>query len=392
MLQQRAVEKGHSSTMDGKFLLIGVVGIFGAIFLLSGTSFNLGNFNLPVLEQSLKPMAPNGGKPKGDPADPNSFLAGSNGNYTATGPIASTEHRTAAFVGKVLDRHNPNGSKQPPAEGEVLAARDRCSFSRPASGSRVAYIRASGHSMSTGVYATTSEDVTDAARKIIDTYKSIGDRYLQLRPGRYELDGFDVAVSDTDYPVHLVLEAETPTVWNVHMAPGARVTGVSILRGGTTSAIAGLPEDTRVEVIHTPVLDECRKSNSAFQARDNAELRRQADEAFDAGDYALYERLKARPKHLAYNNWFRSQFGVYHNDIKIGYRKAKVALVGPMPTGKESLVPFTPLESKAVRIFTTKRVHLMEESAFKEMFRDEAFAMADSVAGGSLSNINRGGN
>ena len=256
----------------------------------------------------------------------------------------------------------------------------------------MAFVQARGNRLATSVFVTQPEDVTKAARKVIETYKNVGDTYLKVLPGRYELDGFDIAISDTDFPLHLVLQSSTATLWNIHLMPGARVTGVSILGSGATSAVAGLPPETRIEVIDSETLKDCRQSHQAFRATRDARLEAEARKAFDEGNYALYERLKRRPKSDAYRRWFRSQFGHHQDDIRIGYRRGEVALIGPLPTSKETLVPYQPLSEKVVRVFTEKDVHAMEEAAFRDMFKREAFATADRVAGGSVRNLPRGGN
>ncbi|MBK6469073.1 MAG: hypothetical protein IPF96_21435 [Rhodobacter sp.] len=78
------------------------------------------------------------------------------------------------------------------------------------------------------------QDLAAAVRQLASVYRKSGRKQVQGL-GDLRFTAFDVAVTETEKPVYLVLQASggTRMLWNIHLAPGAQVERVVLLGGRT---------------------------------------------------------------------------------------------------------------------------------------------------------------
>lgn len=374
--------------MDGRVLLLAFAGLVGAVFFLGGRSFELPE--LPIAAGQMVPMGGLSSQGPIDRSDPNSYVTERAGSMKVNGPVAATEHLTAAFIGKVLDGHRSRGASGSPVALIPFEPHGQCRFTRPAAGSRVVNLVARGNDLDTHTYFYTDEDVRKRTESFLKTYRAKGTARVAVSPGSFEMDGLDIAVSETAFPVHLVLHANAKTLWHVHLRPGARVSGVSVL-GGDAVAIAGLPSGTPVEVLLQSQLAGCKISpvtqplvNPVFLSSVEMGVISKAEAEAKIARWRGFER--------DYDRWFKGQFGIPASTTRIGYQDGNVVLVGPLPADETELVPYTPLLDKTVLVATTGHVMTGSASDFRDLLRGKVTDLAAEISGGDLDAVRVGGN
>lgn len=370
--------------MDGKVLLLGFAGLIGAVFYLKGETFELpsgggGGGGLGLQANMIGSKSPLDGK---DRSDPNSYIKKQLGLDRAIGPVAATEHLQAAFIGKVLTEGHGNMPALQPASVALAEPHPACKFTPPAEGSRVVYITASDNKIDSPVFAYSDAEVRKQTERLLKQYRATGKTYFKVYSGSKQVKAFDVAVSDTNYPVHLVLETSRSILWNLHLKPGARVTGVSIL-GGRTVGVAGLDPSVPIEI-----LDVERKKDCAISVQNRSLVNPVFLSSVESGVISqeeAEETLKDWEKvMIRYDRWFRSQFGLSPSQVVIGYNRGNVALVGPMPENAEELVPYQPLEAKHLVLASLDNVMIGSHKDYKTLMRNQIIELANEVTGGEL--------
>ncbi|MEL6521104.1 MAG: hypothetical protein AAFQ66_09070 [Pseudomonadota bacterium] len=373
--------------MDGRVLLLVFAGLVGGIVLLGGRTFDLPDVGIPLGQSGL--VASTGGAVQGDRSDPNTFVVDKSGVPQARGPIAATEHLTAAFVGKVLDGHRRSGATAPPIALIPVEPQQFCRFSPPEQGSRVVNLVAMGRGLDTKTYIYSDAQLQERTENFLKDLQSDGRAEVPVYPNSFELEGVDIAVSETEYPVHLVLHSGAKTLWNVHLRPGARVTGVSMI-GGRVAAISGLPSGTPVQALLKEQLVDCKISpvtrplvNPVFlsSVKIGVISKEEAEETI-----SNWQEMERR-----YNVWFKGQFGIPATTTRVGYENGPVFLVGPLPTDETELVPFRDLQEKTLLYVSGETITRGTAADFRDEFRGKVRALAMRVSGGNLQGVALGG-
>jgi hypothetical protein len=198
-------------------------------------------------------------------------------------------------------------------------------------------------------------------------------------------------VTETARPVHLVIQASRPRqLFNIHMAPGARLSGVSII-GSQASAIANLPEGVPVEAVTRAQLAACGLDPALgpLVAEGGPQQAEQGStDLAAASDNAAVERAARRAEvRRAYADWFTAEFGRAPTHGLAGWDLGRVSVIGPVPATPEGRATFRPVSGADVRIQHLGHLYIAGVHDFPQVYRDEIRALATQLAGGDLTAI-----
>lgn len=355
--------------MDGRLLLVGCVAIIGGAWLLGVKEIRIGPSGGPSERVAASALVTDlrhneiaqGLRREGyDLSDPASYVRQRDGLWVVGGPVADTEHGRPVFIESVMaGYHRPVVSEVP---GKITHASvpDGCRFAAPARGSRVANVFSNASLHHASFYAFDEADLDPLALRYLEKQSEEGAmqapglmsiaakiaeqaNQVQAMPSRTKSGEFqykvtEVVITETETPVHLVLQGGAGRVlWNLHLAEGAEISGVSLL-GGRLPAVANLPRGVRVEILDEAGLAACGvtrvrrplESDPVFAAVDEGAL---TPERARAG---LADMLRQSE---AWNAWFEDQFGVRSDQTRIGHDEAAImAVVGPLPASPEARV------------------------------------------------------
>jgi hypothetical protein len=231
-------------------------------------------------------------------------------------------------------------------------------------------------------------DLASAVQGLVDAYRSSGSTEVSA-PSGLAYAAYDVAVTETKAPVYLVLEARTGNlVWNLHLAPGARIERV-ILLGGAHVGVANLDPVVPVEVLPGPAMAACgirpayplNPGHLFFQSMANGAMSRdEATAKLGAIDDAV----------AAYDIWFRDSFGVLAEATRAGFDEGSVSVVGSVPTGDAGRAVYAPIEGARIRMTQDQYFDIKGQVAEGADFAGRVKAIATSFAFGDLKTLRQG--
>lgn len=367
--------------MDGKVLLVVVAGLLGAVYFLSGKSLEIPE-SVGVASGGVVSLTGNN-KVQGDKSDPNSFVKTRFTLGTVLGAVAATEHLTAAFNGKVIADPSDRDDLIP---GKLtgVKAEASCRIAKPKSGSRVVNIRSITSDATASVYLFSDEHVQAKTKQVLKTYRKIGRPKLYY-PRDVKMKLSHVAVSDTDYPVHLVLQSRDTVLWAIHKKSEAKITGITIV-GSDQTGISGAPKDIKVSFVPASVLARCNISQQ-IQPVVNPVMLSSIENGLISQEEADETLGRIKDAQDRFNTWFKGRFGVSSNETIIGYQKAWLALAGPLPTTEEELVPYTPISGADVLLMSDRYRYTGDRKGFREMFKARVMELANEISGGDLADV-----
>ncbi|WP_068114611.1 hypothetical protein [Tropicimonas marinistellae] len=265
--------------MNGKILLFVCGTALCGAYFLSGGAGGVGQLGFGREEARARPAesgylhgenAPNPVPGERSEAD---LTQGGIGREGAPAQLAATERRGKVPISDVIaNYHRPLMSEVP---GQIRTAEpaEDCRFRAPMSGSRVVGVSSNETAFKAPFYAfkeaeldlllarqtAAPERVAETSTGTVGVNRGFPTAVLETAsvaaPFRYSV--MDVVVTDTVVPVHLVLQADHGRVlWNVHLARGAKVSGVSLL-GGHLPAVANLPPRVPVQAMDNDAIAAC---------------------------------------------------------------------------------------------------------------------------------------
>ncbi|SNS46529.1 hypothetical protein [Tropicimonas sediminicola] len=380
--------------MDGRLLLVGCVGILGGAWLLGSEEITLGPSGGPstrveasshVVDLRHNEIRQTLLREGYDLDDPASYVRQRDGSRVVGGPVAATEHGRPVFIESVMaGYHRPVVSEAP---GKVTEARviEECRFTAPAAGARVANVFSNASLHGASFYAFDMPELDPLALRYLETQSEQGETppsgmlsiaakiaekatEMQSLPSLTKSGGFqykvtEVVVTETEMPVHLVLQAGAGRVlWNLHLAEGAEVSGVSLL-GGHLPAVANVPKRVPVEVLDDAGLAACGVTRVRLPLASDPIFA-----AVDEGALTL-DRARAgledmRQQAEAWNGWFEGQFGLRSDQSRIGFEEAAImAVVGPLPETPEARVVHHTLRRASVAMAPAEEVFAKDPGA-----------------------------
>lgn len=348
---------------------------FGGLLSLSGT---------------VNMMDAGSGGGGGNSEDPMSHLRDTNDGWKASAKIAALPQGRAAFVKDVIDgRRAPNGGTTAPDLVDVLQPMEGCSFAAPGAGTLVGHVSTFGDSEIRLDLATYGDqDLAAAVRQLASVYRKSGRKQVQGL-GDLRFTALDVAVTETEKPVYLVLQASggTRLLWNIHLAPGAQVERV-VLLGGEQAGVTNLDPAVPVDVLRNGNLGACGVPLPVYPLNAGHMLFQSLEAGILDADEADQTLGKIKAANAAWDGWFRTTFGVSANETMAGnWRNGSIAVVGPVPAAPEGRAVFAAIKGSTARITTDTYVEYPALAAEGADFASRVVAIATAFAWGNLDNI-----
>lgn len=316
------------------------------------------------------------------------FLLDGPDGMEVSGPIAAMAGNRPVFIQDVIDTYTTRVGSAAPAELMTIRPISGCRLTPPLAGTTVGYVTAGRTSLRLPILTYNDSDLAAAVQVFVNLYRKTG--RAEVRPSAdlaYEV--YDVAVTETKAPVYLVLESHAINrIWNLHLAPGARIERV-ILLGGTQSGVANLDPVVPVEVLPDAALEACgikpahalNPGHRFFQVLKDgpASYKAEAEVKFAAMQDSI----------AAYNTWFRDSFGVLADASRAGFG-GTISVVGPQPGEAEPKAAYASIQGARIRMTQDIYVEIQGQVAANVDFAARVRAIATSFAFGDLANLRQG--
>lgn len=304
----------------------------------------------------------------------------------ALGPVAALAGNRPVFIPEVITGYGTRVGSDIPAEITTIRPISGCRLTPPLAGTAVGHVTAGETGLLLSFLTYNDSDLAAAVQGFVDRYRESG----PTAPGdgsELAYEAYDVAVTETGAPVYLVLEnARGNRIWNIHLAPGARVERV-ILLGGAHAGVANLDPVVQVEVLPGEALAACgivpayppNPGNRVFAALKTGSASDKA--AAEAKLAAIQDRVGA------YNTWFRDSFGVPADETRAGFAGGTVSVVGPQPGAAGPKAVYAGIQGARIRLTQDSYFEIRGQVAAGEDFAGRVKAIATSFAFGDLKSL-----
>lgn len=329
-----------------------------------------------------------GGKKK-DPNDASARLEDDSDGWKADDDVTTLAGMHLAFVDQVIDGYSRRVTDAVPGAVEVLTEQADCAFTPPSEGAHIG-LATVAETTRIGLATYNDTHIASAVRHLAATYR------LEGKIKRASLDNLsfevgDIAVTETQKPVYLVLDASYKrVVYNIHLAPGAELDRV-ILIGGIEAGVANVPADVPVEVITGEAAAACgyqpyyplNPGHLFFQSMASGVMKQEeVDQRF--------AEFKAAEQ--AWENAFRAAFGVSPDGLSTGsVGGVSLATVGPLPAAPEGRAIWKSVTDAPLRVTVDQYVERPGAGDGRD-FDAVVKAVAKSFAWGNLENMSNGVN
>jgi hypothetical protein len=319
------------------------------------------------------------------PAD---FLADAPDGLRAQGPLAALPGNRPVFIADVLAGHSTRVGSDIPAEITTIRPIMGCLVTPPLDGTVVGYATAGQSDLALALSTYNDTHLAEAVQRLVDLYRETGVTEA-ARPSALAYHAYDVAVTETSAPVYLVLENRGGNrIWNIHLAPGARIERV-VLLGGDQAGVANLDPVVPVEVLLTAGLSGCgiqpahplNAGHALFQAAQSGAL---APDEAQAQLTALADAVDA------YARWLRDSFGIDARAARAGFDVGMVSVIGAVPDSAEARAVYAPISAARIRTTQDSFFEIDGQVAQGQDFASRVLAIATSFAFGDLQNLRQG--
>jgi hypothetical protein len=319
---------------------------------------------------------------------PANFLDDGSDGIKARGPIAALAGNRPVFIKDVIADYALAADSEIPAEITTIRPITGCRFTRPEAGTEVGHITSGRSGLTLALSTYNDTHLAAAVQTFVDAYRD--GRPAQdadMRGPGYE--AYDVAVTETRAPVYLVLENNHGNrIWNIHLAPGARIERV-VLLGGDHAGVANLDPVVPVEVLPGPALATCGIRPTYSLNPGNLFFRSIADGLTSKTD-ADTKLAAIRDAVAAYDIWFRDTFGIFAEESRAGFAEGTLSVVGPVPSQSEPKAIYVPIMGSRVRTTQDTFFEIRGQVSKGEDFASQVIAIATAFAFGSLNNLKQG--
>ncbi|WP_374641857.1 hypothetical protein [Tabrizicola sp.] len=295
---------------------------------------------------------------------PQDFLQEGADGLVAVGPIAAGAGNRPVFIGDVVAGYTTRAAADIPAEVTTIRPIMGCRPTPPQEGTHFGHVTAGTSGIGLALSTYDDSDLAAGVQRLVDHYRQTGNAAMpDLSGPGYE--AYDVAVTETSAPVYLVLETGAGNrMWNLHLAPGARIERV-ILLGGTQAGIANLDPVVPVEVILDADLASC-------------------------GIHPAYGSEGMSSGAEAYDRWFLDAFGVAASSSRIGFDRGTISLVGPVPGAEGPKASYAPINGARIRATQDQFFEIRGQAGKGENFAARVKAIALTFAFGDLDYLRQG--
>lgn len=307
----------------------------------------------------------------------------------ARGPVAAMAGNRPAFIADVIDGYATRVGSAIPAEITTIRPISGCRLTPPLEGTAIGHVTAEDTGLRLAFLTYNDSDLAAAVQTFVNAYRDSG----LSRPGDggdLSYEAYDVAVTETRAPVYLVLEtARGNRIWNIHLAPGARVERV-ILLGGAHAGVANLDPVVPVEVLPGDALAAC--GIEPFYPLNPGhrffEVLKTATGTYKAEAEAKLAVMQDRV--AAYNTWFHDSFGVPADETRAGFAGGTLSVVGPLPGAVGPKAVYAPIQGARIRATQDSYFEIRGQVAAGEDFAGRVKAIATSFAFGDLKTLRQG--
>ena len=330
-----------------------------------------------------------GGSGKSSGNTPSDLLDDANDGLVARGPIAALAGNRPVFISDVIEGQKTRISKEIPAEIMTIRPITGCKLTAPLDGTLVGHVTAGDSGLDLALQTYNDKTLASAVQGFVNSYRAAGMGQVADGAG-ITYQSYDVAVTETARPVYLVLlNFRGHRIWNIHLAPGARVERV-VLVGGDQAGVANLDPVVPVEVIPAAGLADCGLS-PAYALNPGHRF----FEVLRDGPGSYKEEAEAKLALMeagiaAWNTWFRDSFGVLADETRAGFDAGMVSVVGPLPGEEDPKAVYAPIEGARIRMTQDKYFEIRGQSPKEESFGGRVQAIATSFAFGDLGYLRQG--
>jgi hypothetical protein len=320
---------------------------------------------------------------------PGQYLLDGPEGLRAVGPIAAMAGNQPVYIQDVIDGYAMQVGSEAPSELMTIRPISGCKPTPPLQGTKVGHVTAGITDLDLPILTYNDGDLAAAVQAFVNHYRETGTAEVAL-PQELAYEVYNVAVTETREPVYLVLESYVRNrVWNIHLAPGARVERV-ILLGGTQSGVANLDPVVPVEVLPAAGLSACSIApaypfNRGHRVYEMLASGTDPEKAQAKADIATRETSVT-----AYNTWFRDSFGVEAETTRAGFDSGMISVVGPQPGAEEPKAVYAPIKGSRIRMTKDSYVEIGGQATEAESFAGRVRAIATSFAFGDLSSLRQG--
>jgi hypothetical protein len=328
-----------------------------------------------------------GGTAGGDsPAD---FLSDDSDGLVAKGPIAARAGNEPVFIKDVITGYKTRVRSDMPAEITTIRPITGCLLTAPEAGSVIGHVTAGSNDLELPLSTYNDSHLAAAVQVFVNVYrKGAVTQAEKVNGPAYK--AYDVAVTETRKPVYLVLEnGYGDRIWNIHLAPGARIERV-VLLGGEHAGVANLDPVVPVEVLPGAALAACG-IEPAYELNPGHrffEVLRDGPGSYKQEAEAKYVVMQERI--AAYNTWFRDSFGVLADESRAGFDAGTISVVGPVPGEADPKAVYAPIKGARIRTTQDTYFEVRGQVAKGEDFAGRVKAIATTFAYGDLANLRQG--
>jgi hypothetical protein len=307
----------------------------------------------------------------------------------ARGPIAAMAGNRPVFIADAISGYSTQVAADIPAEITMIRAISGCRLTPPMEGTVVGHVTAGQTGLGLSMLTYNDLDLAEAVQVFVNGYRDSGTISIDT-PSRLAYAAYDVAVTETRAPVYLVLENDVGNrLWNIHLAPGARIERV-ILLGGPHAGVANLDPVIPVEVLPGDAMAAC--GIAPFYALNPGH--RFFEVLKTASGLAKTEaeaKLSVMQDQIAaYNTWFRDSFGVMADETRAGFDNATLSVVGPQPGQAEPKAVYAPIQGSRIRMTQDTYFEISGQVPQGEDFAGRVRAIATTFAFGDLKYLRQG--
>ncbi|MEL6169346.1 MAG: hypothetical protein AAFR35_11685 [Pseudomonadota bacterium] len=291
------------------------------------------------------------------------------------GSRAILDGRVNGPAHRILAGYRSGASGDLPSRVEELEVPDTCDVRRPGAGDRVHSVVASRADASVPLVPLGSDDLDYDLRLVLRKAKAGRPYEVSNPPANRAFRLQDVAVTDTDGSVFLVLQSDQPNlIWSLHIAERARLAGIALV-GGRHIGLVHLPDEVPVSVWTDARLARCGVAVSFPPPADHV-IRRSVQMENREAEVSLVA-WQARDR--AWAEWVDQSFGVSAVRGPLEDSVASLHLVGPEPV---RALPFVPLAGAVLRL--TPAQHLLAGDDWRAAYQTLVLTEAARIAGTDL--------
>jgi hypothetical protein len=325
-------------------------------------------------------------------AKPADFIEDSPDGLRASGPIAAEVGNRPLFIDAVMTGYSTRVGTDIPAEITTIRPILGCRFTPPMAGTVVGHATSGTSGLALALSTYNDSHLAEAVQTFVDRYRRLGpDTPFEASGPAYE--AYDVAVTETKAPVYLVLESGSGNrIWNLHLAPGARIERV-ILLGGDQAGVANLDPVVPVEVMLNDGLAAC-DIQPAYPLNPGHLLVQTAQGRVSSADLtraqAEAQLASVQTAADAYDVWFRDSFGVMAGQSRVGFDAGTLSVIGPIPDAAAPKAAYDPIAGARIRTTQDQFFEIKGQVAEGQDFAARVRALATDFASGNLATLAQG--